>query len=280
MNPDALKDKVTEAARSLGISFNEAFHRLVLERFLARLAISPHQSRFIIKGGFLLSRYVELGRETRDLDFLLQNMHTERGNLQRALSEISAINAGDGFLFTLVDIAVLPHEHMRYGGFRAKFGVQISKMREYLEIDIGIGDVVAARSEVLKLMTGKGKPLFEDEISLNVYPPETILAEKLQTLVLRAEQNSRMKDYYDILMLMRFEKCSGEKAKAAIITTFKHRDTRLELLPVQFSEDDIVILQKHWSVFFRALRKKEGVPALVKDVVDTINKWLQKIGVG
>jgi hypothetical protein len=155
-----------------------------------------------------------------------------------------------------------------------------AQMRESLDIDIGLGDAVDPRFKALKLMAGKGKPLFEDEVSLLVYPPETILAEKLQTLVLRAEQNSRMKDYYDILTLLHTKKCEENKAKNAIITTFEHRNTDLNLLPIRFSEDDLSLLQRQWSVFFRALRKKEGVPAHVKDIVEIINTELQKIGVG
>lgn len=280
MNEDALKSRVQVAAQALGLPFNDVFHRLVMERFLVRLALSPHRSHFVFKGGFLLSRYVDLGRDTRDLDFLLQCLRAERDVLTRTFNEIAALNAGDGFVFILKTVKDLAHEHMKYPGFTASFLVNFGKMKEALDIDIGIGDAVDAKSEALKLMTGKGKPLFEDEVSLLVYPPETILAEKLQTLVLRAEQNSRMKDYYDILTLLRSEKCEGDKAKSAIIATFKHRDTDLSLLPILFSEEDLALLQRHWSAFFRAVRKKEGVPAHIKGVVDAINTALQKIGVG
>ncbi|MEY3903202.1 MAG: hypothetical protein RL189_2508 [Pseudomonadota bacterium] len=280
MNRDALKVRVIDAAKSLGISFNEAFHRLVMERFLARIARSSHQERFIFKGGFLLSHYVDLGRETRDLDFLLKNLHAENSSIQRVMSEISAINAGDGFIYTLTEIEELAHEHMGYGGFRAKFNVLFGTIREALDVDIGIGDVVDAQPESFKLMAGKGKPIFENEVSLLVYPPETILAEKLQTLVLRAKQNSRMKDYYDILTLLRSEKCTVGKTKSAIIATFEHRNTNISLIPVRFSAEDLAHLQKHWSAFFRAMRNKDAVPARIEEVVDEINTALQKIGVG
>lgn len=280
MNEDALKSRVQVAAQTLGLPFNDVFHRLVMERFLVRLALSPHRSHFVFKGGFLLSRYVDLGRDTRDLDFLLQCLRAERDVLTRTFNEIAALNAGDGFVFILKTVKDLAHEHMKYPGFTASFLVNFGKMKEALDIDIGIGDAVDAKSEALKLMTGKGKPLFEDEVSLLVYPPETILAEKLQTLVLRAEQNSRMKDYYDILTLLRSEKCERDKVKSAIVATFEHRDTDLNLLPIRFSEEDLGLLQRHWSSFFREVRKKEGLPAHIKDVVDTINTALQKIGVG
>jgi predicted nucleotidyltransferase component of viral defense system len=279
MNPDALKAKVTDAAKSLGISFNEAFHRLVMERFLARLALSGQRHRFIFKGGFLLSHYVDLGRETRDLDFLIKSLHAEKTIIQETITEISAIDVGDGFVFTLVEITNLPHEHMKYGGFRAKFKVLFGTIRETLETDIGIGDVVDAQSEALKLMTGKGKPIFEDEVSLLVYPQETILAEKLQTLVTRAERNSRMKDYYDILTILRTQKCDSNKTKKAIIATFEHRNTNPNLLPIRFTETDLNLLQKHWAAFFRTLRKKDGMATNVKEVIEAINAELQKIGI-
>jgi predicted nucleotidyltransferase component of viral defense system len=254
MNEDALKARVQVAAQGLGLPFNDVFHRLVMERFLVRIAMSPHRSHFVFKGGFLLSRYVDLGRDTRDLDFLLQRLRAEKDVLTRTLNEVAALNAGDGFVFTLKAVKDLAHQHMKYPGFSAAFLVNFGKMRESLDIDIGNGDTVEAQSEALKLMTGKGKPLFEEEVSLLVYPPETILAEKLQTLVLRAEQNSRMKDYYDIFMLMRFEKCASDKAKDAISTTFKNRETSLDLLPVRFSENEIVTLQK--QCFFEHYGKK------------------------
>lgn len=280
MNDDALKARVQFAAQTLGLPFNEVFHRLVMERFLVRLALSPHRSHFVFKGGFLLSRYVDLGRDTRDLDFLLQRLRAEKDVLTRTFNEIAALNPGDGFVFILKEVKDLAHEHMKYPGFAASFLVTFGKMKEALDVDIGIGDVVDAQPEAIKLMAGKGKPLFEDEVSLLVYPPETILAEKLQTLVLRAEQNSRMKDYYDILTILRTGKCDGDKAKKAILATFEHRKTDLSLLPIRFSDDDFTLLQKHWAAFFRSLRKKDGVTASIKDVVDAINTELQKIGVG
>ena len=210
------------------------------------------------------SRYVNLGRDTRDLEFLLQRIRGEKDAITQTFNEIAALNPGDGFVFILKHVKDLAHEHMKYPGFTASFLVTFGKMKEALDVDIGIGDVVDAQFESLKLMTGKGNSLFKDDVSLLVYPPETILAEKLQTLILRAEQNSRMKDYYDILTILRAEKCEGDKAKKAILATFKHRDTDLSLLPIRFSDDDLNLLQKHWSAFFRSLRKKDGVAASIK----------------
>lgn len=280
MNKDALKAKIQMASQTLALPFNEVFHRLVMERFLVRLTLSCHHPNFIFKGGFLLDHYVDLGRDTRDLDFLLQRLRGEKSAITRALSEICAINPNDGFVFTVKEVQELAHEHMQYGGFTAVFQATFGKIKEPLEIDIGIGDIVDAQKEIIRLMQGKGKAIFENEISILVYPPETILAEKLQTLVSRAEQNSRMKDYYDILKILRGGIIAPGKIKTAIEATFIHRQTELSLLPIKFTDTDLVALQKYWSIFHRSLRKKEGISSNIKDVVESINLDLQKIGFG
>ena len=279
MNADALKTRVIDAADKLGVSFNEAFHQLVMERFLARLAASKHQSKLIFKGGFLLAHYVDLGRDTRDLDFLVKSVQAEKSVIESILLEIASVKTEDSFQFNLVSMEDLPHEHMKYGGFRANFRILLGKIRESVEIDIGVGDLVDAQENTLKLMTGKGKPIFEGEISLLVYPPETILAEKLQTLVARGEVNSRMKDYFDILTILKTISLESVKVTDAIQVTFGHRQTDFNLLPIQFSDENVAKLQKYWSAFFRDLRKKDGTPSQVRDVIAAINLELKKIGI-
>jgi predicted nucleotidyltransferase component of viral defense system len=132
----------------------------------------------------------------------------------------------------------------------------LGKIRESVEIDIGVGDLVDAQENTLKLMTGKGKPIFEDEISLLVYPLETILAEKLQTLVSRGEVNSRMKEYFDIVTLLKNINLEYTKVTDAIQGTFAYRQTDFKLLPIQFTDENVAKLQKYWSAFFEIFAKK------------------------
>ena len=279
MNEDALKSKLQTVAQATGFTFNEVFHRLVMERFLVRVSFSKHASHFVFKGGFLLSHYVDLGRDTRDLDFLLTKLSSEKEILEQALVEISSCETGDTFVFLLKSIQLLVHDHMNYPGFTATFSVTFGRMKENLAIDIGVGDAVSPATTALKLMHGKGRAIFEDEVSLMVYPPETILAEKLQTAVLRAGQNSRMKDYFDILTILQTLNFDSKKVTDAINATFAHRHTDLKFLPIQFTEDQIARLQKYWSGFFRDLRKKDGIPSHVRDVIFAINLELKKIGI-
>jgi predicted nucleotidyltransferase component of viral defense system len=275
MNEDALKSKVMFAAKTLGVPFNTAFHSLVMERFLARLASSSHAENFVFKGGFLLSRYLDLGRETRDLDFLLQSMRAERETIFQAFTEISARNIGDGFLFCIKNLDDLVHDHMKYAGFTAKLDVTFGKLRDSLDVDIGIGDAVDPIKRVLPLLKSKGEPLFESDISLHVYPAQTIFAEKIHTAALRGSKNSRMKDYFDIWKLLPLMEEQKPAFVKALTSTFDNRETSLEQMPLAFSDEQIEQLQKLWRSFFRNLSNKDSIPDHISEIILKLNDFLK-----
>jgi hypothetical protein len=128
-------------------------------------------------------------------------------------------------------------------------------------------------------MEGKGKPIFENNVSLMVYPQETILAEKLQTILARKGQNSRMKDYYDSYFILRNGSLEMETVKAALKLTFEHRKTDIAQFPLRFSEVELTKLEKYWASFYKGLRKNQEIPASIKDVIDVINKELELLGI-
>jgi len=88
MNESALKDRIRSAAKERGIPFNECWRYLLLERFLVRLAQSRHRAKFVFKGGLLLAHYLEIGRQTVDVDFLLQKLKSDTETLEATLKEI------------------------------------------------------------------------------------------------------------------------------------------------------------------------------------------------
>lgn len=100
MNENALKDRIHAIAEERGITFNACWAQLLLERFLARLAASEHANKFIFKGGFLLSYLMKIGRETKDLDFLLTRMKVEEKELKVLFEEILEVPSADGFAFS------------------------------------------------------------------------------------------------------------------------------------------------------------------------------------
>lgn len=117
MNEQALKDRLQTISKEKGIFFNECWKKLILERFLVRLANSSQIDRFIFKGGFLLAYIMEIGRETMDLDFLLTRLNASKENIKQAIEEIIEGTSQDGFLFFYDDIKILEQPHMDYPGF-------------------------------------------------------------------------------------------------------------------------------------------------------------------
>jgi len=280
MNEQALKDRLKTIAKNQTRTFQDVWRLLLLERFLVRLSVSKYQNKFIFKGGLLLSYYVTIARETIDIDFLAKKLHAEIASIESAFIEICNIEINDGFLFSFDSIQVLEHSHMNYPGFRSKLNVQFGKMKDKVQIDIGVGDTVEPDKISWELYQYKGKPIFEDSISLHVYPVESIFSEKLETIVSRGAVNSRMKDFHDILLLCRKNNLINiERLKVNINNTFDNRNTNRDI-PIKFTEDDYSQLQPLWSAHLRTLndatRKALSFPDDISELVKEVNAWLTR----
>ncbi|WP_068466606.1 nucleotidyl transferase AbiEii/AbiGii toxin family protein [Candidatus Protochlamydia phocaeensis] len=142
MNKQALIYCVHKIAKEAEISFNECWKQLLLERFLVRLSLSEYSDKFIFKGGFLLSYMMEIGRETIDLDFLITKMNASEKEIEDAVQKIASIALEDGFSFLYKAIELLEQPHMDYPGYRVTFQATFSNMKDKIQIDVGIGDIV------------------------------------------------------------------------------------------------------------------------------------------
>lgn len=278
MNKQALIDRVHKIAKDKNISFNECWKQLLLARFLARLSRSKYSNKFIFKGGFLLSYMIEIGRETTDLDFLLTKMNADEVEIKNATQEIASVTLEDGFTFTYETIEPLEQPHMNYPGYRVTLKSTFSNMKDKVQIDVGIGDIVKPVEHDFHFFEYKGKPIFESEISLLVYPPETIFAEKLETALSKGAINSRMKDYHDLLLLSRNPTLIQQNnLKIALASTFQNRGTILEL--INFDENEIKPLQKLWTAHLQDLGNKNdlGLPKQIPEAIQEINCYLVKM---
>ncbi len=112
----SFKARLRNAAKEMNRRPDDLWQSLILERFLVRLARSRHCDNFVLKGGVLLAKYLFLGRETKDLDFLALSFSNNADSIRSAFAEIAAFDMGDGFLFNEVDTSVLEHPHMAYAG--------------------------------------------------------------------------------------------------------------------------------------------------------------------
>lgn len=281
MNEQALKARLKHIAKEQGKNFNEIWKLLVLERFLARLSRSEYSDKFIFKGGLLLSYYLIIGRETIDIDLLARQLNAEKSHVEQIMRDICLLHLNDGFQMQFINLDDLDHQHMNYPGFQVRIAVQFGVMTDKFYVDIGVGDAVEPVSLTWTPFMYKEKPLFEDAISLEVYPVETIFAEKLETIISRGAANSRMKDYHDLLLLCReSELIDKDRLKNNIVQTFQNRGTVFSV-PIQFQSDELERIQLLWSGHLRVLGASRtqllGLPEDIETVIDDLNQWLSAI---
>ncbi|MBF5058536.1 nucleotidyl transferase AbiEii/AbiGii toxin family protein [Candidatus Neptunochlamydia vexilliferae] len=122
----SIKEKIKVLAKERNTPFSQLWRNLILERFLTRLCKSPFRSKFILKGGTLLAKYLPIGRETKDLDFFVDNLSLQSLAVTNAIKEICQIDLQDHFMFELVKAEPLTHPDKPYPGtylqLLAKFG--------------------------------------------------------------------------------------------------------------------------------------------------------------
>ena len=254
--------------------FNSCLKQLLLERFLARLGRSAYADKLIFKGGFLLAYMMRIGRETVDLDFLLTRMKAEKASIEEICKEIAAVSLEDGFTFSFAGVELLSQPHMDYPGYRITLNTSFAKMKDKIHIDVGVGDIVEPQHREIKLFQYRGKPFFEDAVSLLVYPVETIFAEKLETVLSKGSKNSRMKDYHDLFLLVHSKGLiESKKLKEAVTKTFKNRGTTLSA--IQFDSTGLKSLQQLWAAHLDGLgdiAKDLALPKSIETVIEEINR--------
>lgn len=273
----SFKAKLRAIAKEKNRDPADLWQTLTLERFLVRLARSKYRDQFVLKGGILLSKYLEIGRETTDLDFLAKKISNQVSSLQVIFEEIAVIDLNDGFIFKEVKASELTHPHMGYPGVEISMMAYFGRTRFKVAIDIGFGDIVEPIEYKIRLTNYSKGDLFEDSVELACYPKEFIFAEKLETIIHRGSFNSRMKDFHDIYsMLSSSSLPSFKELENVIRIVFEHRETEL-LLPISFQEDEIIRMQSFWSEYLKNLREEnvEALPTLFSDLLTKINQGLK-----
>ena len=277
MNLASLKSRLKSIAQEKERTFNEIWKQLVLERFLARLSNSDQQENFIFKGGLLLAQYLDIGRETTDADFLMTKIKSDTTSIQRAMEIIIGAKVKDGFHFSWSNIEELSQPHMEYPGFRITLDANFEQMKDRIKLDIGVGDIVDAVEESFHPFVYNGKPMFAGEISLMVYPVESIFAEKFETITSKGPFNGRMKDYHDVLLMIRENDLLNKKRlKTSLQRVMNHRGTPVRI-PLVFDNSGMVAIQKLWGQHLNGLglfKDKLDLPSEMEAILDEINDWL------
>ena len=241
----SIKHKLKDISKTLKIPFNSLLETLFLERFLVRIGKSTYTDKLIFKGGMCLAQFLNLGRKTKDIDFLLTQIKNNLKIIKKMMKEIASIDAGDDFIFSNIEVSLLPFEHKKHSSYRVSIQGQLGQIKNKVSIDIGGGDIVDFKSLEIKLMKSK-EPLFEKSVRLNSYIPEYIFSEKLEAILQLGETNSRMKDFYDCYRLIDENIMDKSLLKAAIHKTMKNRNTDLRAIPKPTEQ-----LKIRWESFLK-----------------------------
>jgi len=259
-------------AKQRGDDYNLLLNRFGMERLLARVSMSPHADRFLLKGALLFALWYDTPhRPTKDAD-LLGFGPDDEANLIATFRDIAAMDLGDGIVFDADSVkADAIREDNTYGGTRITLVARIGSARCALQIDVGFGDAVTPGPQTVAYPTLLGD---FPAPTLRVYPVYTVIAEKYQAMVMLGQANSRMKDFFDLAVIARRTELDGATLAAAMAATFSRRQTALPTerplaLTQQFSEDAAKLRQ--WQAF---LNKNRIEAASLGDTVALLDDLL------
>lgn len=256
--PEQIKGRIKSVAKQNNADARTLMRIYMMERFLERLAQSEYRDNFIIKGGILVTAMIGVAhRSTMDIDTSMKNLNLSAEDALRVVNQVKDIDLDDGVSFEVKDVSNIMDE-MEYPGIRVTMNANVGRLITPLKIDISTGDVITPRAIEFNYDL-----LLEDRsISLWSYNLETILAEKLQTVLARGILNTRMRDFYDIRMLLDTYEDKVDKAvlKDAFAATCKKRGT--DHLQEQ-AEEIIKIIEanEQLQVLWRAYQKKYSYAA-------------------
>lgn len=179
----------------------------------------------MLKGGMLLTYTLGIqNRATQDIDFLVKGLTIDAVQIKDILNTIISGADTSGVWFELLNDVDNIRLEDKYGGVRYHIIGHLSNIRVPFAIDIATGDPIYPDAKVELYTT-----ILNDGIQLRLYPLESVLAEKLQTILARAENNSRSKDFYDIYTIMRNneKRVDIEALKVSVALTFAYRKTHI-----------------------------------------------------
>ena len=271
-----LKDKIKNIAQGDSMKAQLLLRNYMMERFLARVSLSGYKDNFILKGGMLVSAIVGIqARATMDIDTTVRALPLKLEETKFIIEKIIAIDANDGITFEIKKVSDIMEEH-DYPGIRLVLDAWLENIKQAIKVDISTGDEITPNAirYYYKLMFNGG------ELAIWSYNLETLLAEKLETVVARGTANTRMRDFYDIYTLWQDKESEidVEILRKAFYNTANKRGTLLlmknasaVLKEIGYSSD----LRKLWLNY---LKDSVYVKELQWDkVLETVNIVFSKV---
>lgn len=247
-----LKDLIRNLSKKKSADAQILMRNYMMERFLERVFLSEYKDKFILKGGMLVAAMVGLdARSTMDLDATVKGTNVNVEDVETIISAIISVPLDDGVTFRVKRISEIMEE-AEYPGVRVSMETTFDGVVTPLKIDISTGDVITPRE-----IRYSFKLMLEDRaIEVWAYNLETVLAEKLESVISRSITNTRMRDFYDIHLLQQIygESLSAPVLRDALAATAKKRGTLTQMKEVEAVFDEVEqssVMEKLWAAYQR-----------------------------
>lgn len=245
-----LKDLIRSLSKKKSADAQILMRNYMIERFLERISLSDYKDRFILKGGMLVAAMVGLdARSTMDLDATVKGANVSVEDVENIISSIPSVPMEDGVEFQVKRLLEIMEE-AEYPGVRVSMETTFDGVRTPLKIDISTGDVITPREVRYSF-----KLMLEDRsIEVWAYNLETVLAEKLETVISRNVTNTRMRDFYDIHILQQLhgESLSASVLRDALAATATKRGTLEQMKDAAAVFDEVEespVMAKLWQSY-------------------------------
>lgn len=265
--------RLKNQSKKEGIPFQMVLQLFVQEEFLRKLSLSRYADNLILKGGMFIYMLTEFdSRPTRDIDFLLKNLHGGLGNIEQTMRDICGISTGNDFIVLQVLGTETISVDKKYPGIRTSFMGRIEKVRIPFSVDVGIDDVIVP--EPVKRTIVTRLPDFEAP-EVFTYSLESTIAEKFDAILLRMAGTSRMKDFYDIYYLSGIFDFKGKVLEEAMSSTLDHRSRELTKdafsAIYDFRNNNFLLTQ--WKAFYPA----KEIELSFDDALDRLAIFLEPV---
>ena len=258
-----LKDLIRNLSKKKSADAQILMRNYMMERFLERISLSEYKNQFILKGGMLVAAMVGLdARATMDLDATIKGTNVSVEDVEMIISQIISIPLDDGVSFRIKRISEIMEE-ADYPGVRVSMETKFDGVITPLNIDISTGDIITPR----EIKYNFNLMLENRTIEVWAYNLETVLAEKLETVISRNVTNTRMRDFYDIYILQKLygEQLSKDVLWDALVATAKKRETLEQIETEDIDEvfDEIQsssVMENLWKAYQRNYSYSADIP--------------------
>ncbi len=258
-----LKDLIRNLSKKKSADAQILVRNYMMERFLERISLSEYKNQFILKGGMLVAAMVGLdARATMDLDATIKGTNVSVEDVEMIISQIISIPLDDGVSFRIKRISEIMEE-ADYPGVRVSMETKFDGVITPLKIDISTGDIITPR----EIKYNFNLMLENRTIEVWAYNLETVLAEKLETVISRNVTNTRMRDFYDIYILQKLygEQLSKDVLRDALVATAKKRETLEQIETEDIDEvfDEIQsssVMENLWKAYQRNYSYSADIP--------------------